>query len=347
MRSDSPYKRKFYRQIRNIEKEKRQTTSTYNWATIVIAVFGVIATYLNIPFRGTNLLTYFAGQTPTIVTSTNTSITRQETPNLGIIPISGLDSESTFFPQKVQGPYIYPTYTHYPTYTPYPVQTPIIIQVVIQAEEISKVLTTKTPALSTPSPDEVGPTLKIVSVLDDQSVTIHAKKFPPNDTVNITMGNIYTQGRSRIQVAAQSTGPTGEFTGTFNIPSTLKGQPQIEIGLESVISGYFVFNWFYNGSSGNIPPTGATQPPPTIPNTGPTATLNSIPNTEPTTVPPVFPTFQPSQTPSATPEVIVSTGPDSLSGSGNPILFVIGIIAITVSITMFILGRFLLDRRFS
>jgi hypothetical protein len=109
----------------------------------------------------------------------------------------------------------------------------------------------------------VIPTISIVSVQVDQTVTIRTHNYPANDTFTVLMNYMGTRGVGGIQVGTVDTGSGGSFEKTFNIPNELKGQHRIAIRLQSPTSGYFSFNWFYNNTSGTIPDTGL--PPGVIP----------------------------------------------------------------------------------
>jgi hypothetical protein len=105
------------------------------------------------------------------------------------------------------------------------------------------------------------PTISIVSVSADVSVTIRTANYPANDTFNVYMNYFGTRGVGGIKVDTIHSGSGGSFDKTFNIPSELKGQRMIAIRLESPTSGYFSYNWFYNASGGTIPDTGKPSQP--------------------------------------------------------------------------------------
>ena len=136
-----------------------------------------------------------------------------------------------------------PTATPGPTNTPGPTSTPFTI-----------------------------PTFSIASVEKDTSVTITTANFPANDTFNVRMNYMGTQGIGGTIVATQASGTGGSFSATYTIPDFLKGQYQIAIRLESPTSGYYAFNWFYNntsgGTSGTPVPTPTGAPVVTIPTFG-------------------------------------------------------------------------------
>jgi hypothetical protein len=99
------------------------------------------------------------------------------------------------------------------------------------------------------------PTFSITAVVKNTSVTILTNNFPKNDSFDVLMNYIGTQGIDGIKVATIDSGAGGAFTATFPIPVEMKGQKQIAIRLQSNTgSGYYAYNWFYNkttSSSGN------------------------------------------------------------------------------------------------
>jgi hypothetical protein len=114
------------------------------------------------------------------------------------------------------------------------------------------------PAVASPT-NWVIPTISIVSVAPDTSVTIRTHNFPANDTFKVLMGYMGTRGVNGTRVDTISSGSGGAFTLTFNIPSGLKGLYQIAIRLQSTTgSGYFAYNWFYNNTSGTNTGGGTT-----------------------------------------------------------------------------------------
>jgi hypothetical protein len=109
------------------------------------------------------------------------------------------------------------------------------------------------------------PTFTILSVVRDQSVTIETHNFPANDTFNVLMNVMGTQGKNGIKVAVISSGDGGSFKKTFTIPAQLKGLKQISIRLQSNTgSGYYSYNWFYNNTTGSSSGNASTQKIPTF-----------------------------------------------------------------------------------
>jgi hypothetical protein len=107
------------------------------------------------------------------------------------------------------------------------------------------------------------PTFKIVSVNQDQNVTVETNNFPVNETFTWTMGPMGTRGINGIVVdPAWSSGSGGTKTATFNIPAQLQGSYQISIRAQTghtyPLIPFYAYNWFYNNTAG----TGAQQPPP-------------------------------------------------------------------------------------
>ena len=89
------------------------------------------------------------------------------------------------------------------------------------------------------------PTIDILSVVQDESVTIKTANFPANTTFTATMGPMGTRGVDGTVVGTVDSGSGGSFDATFQIPDGLKGSYQISIRLQS--SGpfpYFSYNWF-------------------------------------------------------------------------------------------------------
>ena len=109
------------------------------------------------------------------------------------------------------------------------------------------------------------PTISIVSVEADESVTIRTANFPANRTFTVTMGPMGTRGINGTVVAQTDSGAGGTFDVTYPIPDGLKGSYQIAIRLQSP-AGYYSYNWFYNNTtSPGTPSTPATPPQVTIP----------------------------------------------------------------------------------
>lgn len=108
------------------------------------------------------------------------------------------------------------------------------------------------------------PTISIVSVERDQTVTVRTHNFPANRAFTVRMGAMGTRGINGTVVATTNSGSGGTFDVTYDIPAALQGSRQIAIRMDAP-GGYYSFNWFYNNTSG----AGAT-PAPTTPS--PTAT---------------------------------------------------------------------------
>lgn len=119
-----------------------------------------------------------------------------------------------------------------------------------------------------PQPGYSGyPYFFIASVVKDQTVKIEAYNFPLNDTFTVRMGDYGTLGIGGIVVADTETGSEGNFTVTYDIPAQLVGSYRIAIRLDSVASGYYAYNWFYNNTA-TVPVEPAPAPvpdPPTPP----------------------------------------------------------------------------------
>ena len=106
------------------------------------------------------------------------------------------------------------------------------------------------PAAST-NPGYAGfPTLSVVSVLRDQTVTIITNNLPPNDRFQVTMGLIGTRGIGGSVVGTIDSVAASSSSYTFTIPASLYGIPQIAIRLQSLTgSNYYAYNWFHNSTT--------------------------------------------------------------------------------------------------
>jgi hypothetical protein len=104
---------------------------------------------------------------------------------------------------------------------------------------------------STPVPSGYSgyPTFSITAVVKDQTVTISGSNFPSNDTFTVFMGPYGSQGIGGTNVDSTSTGEGGSISATYSIPASLAGSSKIAIRLQSPISGYFAYNWFWNSST--------------------------------------------------------------------------------------------------
>lgn len=104
------------------------------------------------------------------------------------------------------------------------------------------------------------PTIDIINVVTDQSVTIRTYNYPANQNFRVTMGPMGTRGINGIEVGTINSGQGGTFDTTFSIPPALAGSYQISIRLQTAhLNPYYSFNWFYNDTSntsgpGGIPP---------------------------------------------------------------------------------------------
>lgn len=112
------------------------------------------------------------------------------------------------------------------------------------------------------------PTFKVVSVNQDQNVTVETHNFPANETFTWTMGPMGTRGINGIVVdPAWSSGNGGSMTATFNIPPELYGSYQVsfraQTGHTYPLIPYYAYNWFYNNTAGTGgQPVQPIEPPP-------------------------------------------------------------------------------------
>jgi hypothetical protein len=102
-----------------------------------------------------------------------------------------------------------------------------------------------TPAEEEEVADPGAPSITIVEVARNQSVTIETANFPPNQQFTVRMGEIGTEGVGGIVVDTTDSGEGGVFRETYEIPEELHDHERIAIRLESP-QGFFAFNWFSN-----------------------------------------------------------------------------------------------------
>lgn len=95
------------------------------------------------------------------------------------------------------------------------------------------------------------PTISIVDVVEDQTVTVRTANFPATQEFVVTMGPMGTRGINGTVVATTNSGAGGSFDVTYNIPAGLVGSNQIAIRLQSP-QGFFAYNWFYNNTTGTV-----------------------------------------------------------------------------------------------
>lgn len=114
------------------------------------------------------------------------------------------------------------------------------------------------------TPSASTPTITVTNVVRNQKVTIHGVNFPPNEPFNVLLGTLSNQAINGVYITRLTTPQSGHFTATFDIPSSLQGQSQIAIRLQSPTSNFYSYNWFYNtsttGQSTNVIPDTGGQP---------------------------------------------------------------------------------------
>jgi hypothetical protein len=107
------------------------------------------------------------------------------------------------------------------------------------------------------------PSITIVSVAMDTSVSVRLDNFPANVYFNVTMG---AYGTSGVQFTRFSSGEGGTFTATWNIPASLNGFKTLFIRVDGETGGYYAYNYFTNNPSGVVvtPPGSGLIPIPTF-----------------------------------------------------------------------------------
>jgi hypothetical protein len=120
------------------------------------------------------------------------------------------------------------------------------------------------------------PTISIVSVVPDQSVTIQTADFPASQVFKVTMGKFGTLGIGGIEVGSTDSANGGSIQATYNIPAELRGMAQIAIRLESP-QGFFSYNWFNNSEAAASTPAVPAATPATASSTPAPGTPSGIP----------------------------------------------------------------------
>ncbi len=107
------------------------------------------------------------------------------------------------------------------------------------------------PPTSPPPPIYTGtPTFTVCAVVQNQTVTIRTKDFPPNQTFQITMGPFGTQGIGGYQVGTLNSGAGGQLTATYTLPPQMIGAYRIAIRAQTAHANpFFAYNWFYNNTA--------------------------------------------------------------------------------------------------
>jgi hypothetical protein len=121
------------------------------------------------------------------------------------------------------------------------------------------------PVAQAAAPALTIPTVDIVSVDIDKTVTVNTHNFPAGDKFDVYMNYFGTLGIGGVKVATVDSGAGGALTFTFSIPDSLKGLERIAIRLKSPTSGYFSYNWFDNKVGGSSTSTTPSLPVGVIP----------------------------------------------------------------------------------
>jgi hypothetical protein len=93
------------------------------------------------------------------------------------------------------------------------------------------------------------PTIWIVDVERNSSVTIQTHNFPPGVTFDVLMGPIGSRGVGGYHVGTLNSGAGGSLSATFTIPAQLYNLDRIAIRTQNWPTGYHSYNWFYNNTT--------------------------------------------------------------------------------------------------
>ena len=94
--------------------------------------------------------------------------------------------------------------------------------------------------------NKIIPTISIISVVPDTSVTIMTYNFPPNEHFTVRMGHFGGYALDGMIVATTDSGAGGTFQATYTIPDSLKGQGLIAIRLDNPTGYFYSYSWFTN-----------------------------------------------------------------------------------------------------
>jgi hypothetical protein len=98
----------------------------------------------------------------------------------------------------------------------------------------------------------------IMSVVENQSVTIRLENFPDDETFFVYMGLRNTKGINGTLVSKLETNEGGTFLAKFLIPEELKGEEVISIRFESQDSKVTWYNYFFNETGSQSSSSGTT-----------------------------------------------------------------------------------------
>jgi hypothetical protein len=93
----------------------------------------------------------------------------------------------------------------------------------------------------------------ILSVKEDDSVTIRTRDFPVRTKFVVLMGRATSKAADGVEAATFDSGKGGVVEATFPIPDAVKGTRIIGIRIESV-DGYAAYNWFFNRTQTSLIP---------------------------------------------------------------------------------------------
>lgn len=93
------------------------------------------------------------------------------------------------------------------------------------------------------------PTIWIMGVVRNSTVTIKTHNFPAGVKFDVFMGPMGTKGVNGYYVGSINSGAGGTLVATFNIPTQLVGLKRIAIRTQNLATGYFSYNWFYNNTT--------------------------------------------------------------------------------------------------
>lgn len=97
---------------------------------------------------------------------------------------------------------------------------------------------------------QAKPSLEIIEVVKDREVTVRGEDFPRNTRFDVYLYPLGFDPTSADRVDRFTTGNTGTFEVSFDIPRKLEGYRRIVIFMESRDGNYDVETWFFNRNTG-------------------------------------------------------------------------------------------------
>lgn len=90
------------------------------------------------------------------------------------------------------------------------------------------------------------PSIVIVSVSQNSTVTIRMSNLPVRTRFDVLMGDLATRAEDGYYASTIDSGASGDVTAIVTIPSQLFNRNQIAIRVQNTLLGIYGYNWFFN-----------------------------------------------------------------------------------------------------